>query len=526
MATLLLWAALLAGIVILTPLADRLRIPLPVLLTVYGLALPLLPFTPALRLDPAIILPVVLPPLLFAATQRSTTNEFRQNARPILLLAVGLTVATAASVAWAVHLAGFAWGPAWVLGAVVAPPDPVAATAVARRLRLPERLVTVLEGEGMFNDATALVLYKLAVAAAVTGHISGTDVALRLTVSVVAGIGIGLLAGLLSRLALAALHDAAAETTVTVAMPFVVYLLAEEVQGSGVLAVLSLGLFLRSYSHTAVTSGGWLLGRAVWRYADYVITSLVFVLIGFELTAVLETSHVESPTVVLAAMVIGVVVVVRFAWMFPAATLARVGLRRRNTASPYGARETFVAAWAGMRGVVTVATALALPTITDRGGEFPMRAEIVFVGLACVLATLVVQGLTLAPLVRALKVGSEVDSTQEVAALRRRAAAAALDDLSTPGRGQDSEHDVPDTVRGAVTTLYEGYLAAQDALGEARTADGAGGDYSRDLEQLLRRASEIERDVVVQARRRGDVSAEAADTVLHDVEARSVRDLN
>jgi len=179
-----------------------------------------------------------------------------------------------------------------------------------------------------------------------------------------------------------------------------------------------------------------------------------------------------------------------------------------------------------MRGVVTVATALALPTITDGGDEFPMRAEIVFVGLACVLATLVVQGLTLAPLVRTLKVGSEVDSKQEVAELRRRAAATALDDVSTPGRGQVSEQDVPETVRDAVTSLYEGFLAAQDALGVARTADGEGADYSRDLELLLRRASEIERDVVVQARRRGDVSAEAADTVLQDVEARSVRDLN
>lgn len=533
MTTMLLWGALLGGIVVLTPLAGRLHTPLPVLLTVYGLALPLVPFMPGLRLDPSVILPVVLPPLLFAATQRSTTNEFRRNARPILLLAVGLTVATAAAVAYVVHLAGFAWGPAWVLGAVVAPPDPVAATAVARRLRLPERLVTVLEGEGMFNDATALVLYKLAVGAVVTGHISGTDVALRLTVSVVAGVGIGLLAGLLSRLALAALHDAAAETTVSVAVPFVAYLLAERVQGSGVLAVLSLGLFLRRYSHTAVTSSGWLLGRAVWRYADYVITSLVFVFIGFELTAVLETSPVGSSTVLLAALVIGVLVVVRFAWMFPAAMLARVGLRRRNAVSPYGARETFVAAWAGMRGVVTVATALALPTVTARGGDFPQRAEIVFVGLACVLATLVVQGLTLAPVVRVMKVGSEVDPAREAAQLRRRAFTAALDDINKrgPGEGsregsrQGSEEAVPDAAREAVTSLYEGYLATLDALRTARTATDEGEDYSRAFEELLRRATEVEREVVIEARSRGDVSAEAADTVLDDVEAQSVRDL-
>ena len=524
MATLLLWMVLLAGIVVLTALTDRLRVPLPILLTVYGLAVPLLPFVPSLRIDPAVILPVVLPPLLFAATQRATTNEFRRDARPILLLAVGLTVATAASVAYVVHLTGFGWGPAWVLGAVVAPPDPVAATAVARRLRLPHRLVTVLEGEGMFNDATALVLYSLAVAAVVTGHISGSDAALRLAVAVVAGVGIGLLAGLLSRLALAALHDATAETTVTVAMPFVVYLLADRVQGSGVLAVLSLGLFLRSYSHTAVTSGGWLLGRAVWRYADYLITSLVFVFIGFELTAVLEASPFHSSTALLAALVIGLLIVVRFVWMFPAAMLARVGLRRYNVVSPYGTRETVVAAWAGMRGVVTVATALALPTITHQGTDFPKRSEIIFVGLACVLATLVVQGLSLGPVVRALKVGGEVDPTEKAAELRRRAAAAALNDIRSGGALPDSGHDVPDKVRDAVTSLYEGYLAMQDSLGAARAADGEDIDYSRELERLLRRASEVERDVVVRARRRGDVSAEVADTVLQDVETRSVRE--
>ncbi len=524
MATLMLWVLLLAGIVILTALADRLHVPLPILLTVYGLAVPLLPFAPSLRINPAIILPVVLPPLLFAATQRATTYEFRRDARPILLLAVGLTLATAASVAYVVHLAGFAWGPAWVLGAVVAPPDPVAATAVARRLRLPHRLVTVLEGEGMFNDATALVLYSLAVGAVVTGHISTSDAAVRLAVAVVAGVGIGLLAGLLSRLALAALHDATAETTVTVAMPFVVYLVADRAHGSGVLAVLSLGLFLRSTAHSAVTSGGWLLGRAVWRYADYLITSLVFVFIGFELTAVLETSRLTSSTALIAAMVVGLLIVVRFVWMFPAAALARAGLRRYKVESPYGTRETVVAAWAGMRGVVTVATALALPTFTNGGGAFPRRSEILVVGLACVLATLVVQGLSLAPLVKALHVGSEADPRQQAADLRWKAAANALDELRSLGSDADADDAVPDTVREAVISLYQGYLASQEALGSARRPEDEDVDHSRELEQLLRRASEIERRVVIRARRRGEVSAEVADSVLQDVETRSVRD--
>ena len=195
MPTVLLWAVMLAGIVVLTPLAPRVRVPLPVLLTVFGLALPLLPSAPRLSIDPALILPAVLPPLLFAATQRSTAHEFRESARPILLLAVGLTVATAAVVAVVAHQAGLSWGPAWVLGAVVSPPDPVAATAVARRLSLPGRLVTVLEGEGMFNDATALVLYQLGVLAVVTGHVTAVDVGWGLLLAVAVGAGVGFAAG-------------------------------------------------------------------------------------------------------------------------------------------------------------------------------------------------------------------------------------------------------------------------------------------------------------------------------------------
>ncbi len=521
MSSVVLWAVLLTGVVVLTPLADRLRVPLPVLLTVFGLVMPLVPGVPPLTIEPSIILPVVLPPLLFAATQRATANEFRQDARPILLLAVGLTVASTAAVAGAVRLAGFDWPTAVVLGAVVAPPDPVAATAVARRLRLPDRLVTVLEGEGMFNDATALVLYKLAVAAVVTGGVSLVDIGGGLVLAVVGGVAIGLVAGVLSRFALAALHDATAETTVTVAVPFVVYLVAEELHGSGVLAVLTVGLFLRTYSHTAVTSGGWLLGRAVWRYADYVITSLVFVLIGFELTEVLESSHVAARTVQVAALVVVVLVAVRFGWMFPATALARLRRGRQRTASPYGPRETVVAAWAGMRGVVTVATALALPTTTDAGAPFPVRDQIVFMALVTVLVTLVVQGLTLAPLVKALAVGSESDVPQEVASLRRRATEAALEAV----RAVAPTDQVPPSVRAAVTLQYEGFLAAQTALGSARAGADDAVDYPGELEQLLHRASEAERTVVLQARRHGEVSAEVADTVMQDIEARAVRDL-
>ncbi len=519
MTTAVLIALLLAGVVVLTPLSDRLRVPSPVLLTMFGLLVPVLPWTPELRLDPDLILPVVLPPLLFAATQRSTTGEFRRSAQPILLLAVGLTVATTAAVAWAAHLAGVAWGPAWVLGAVVSPPDPVAATAVARRLRLPDRVVTVLEGEGMFNDATALVLYSLAVTAVYSGGVGPGDVALHLLLAVVGGVVVGLVAGLVTKAALAALHDASAETTVTVAMPFATYLAAEQVRGSGVLAVLTIGLFLRSYGHPSLTSGGWLLGRAVWRYADYLITSLVFVLIGFELTAVLKASPVDAHTIAVAATTVAVLVVVRFVWMFGVGSLAHLPQRRPRSPGA-SRRETLVLSWAGMRGVVTVAAVLALPLTTQSSDQFPQRAEIVFVGLTCVLVTLVVQGLTLAPLVQALGVGTESGSVQAARDLRRRGVEAALEVVRSR-RGE-----VPEAVCHAVTLQYEGHLAAQEALQKARSgSDDESHERAEQLKELLAETSEAERSLVLEARRNGEVSAEVADQVLSDVESRALRDV-
>ncbi|PJI86754.1 Na+/H+ antiporter [Luteimicrobium subarcticum] len=524
MPELLLFAVLVAGIVVLSPVAERLRIPQPVLLTVFGLVVPLFPHVPELRVDPDLILPVVLPPLLFAATQRASAREFRDNAKPILVLAVGLTVVSAVVAAVVAHAFGMPWGPAAVLGAIVSPPDPVAATAVARRLRLPGRLVAVLEGEGMFNDATALVMYKVAVGAVVAGHATTGAIGVSFVLGVVVGVGVGLVAGWLTRLALARLDDAAPQTTVTIAVPFAAYVGADHLGGSGVLAVLVLGLYLRTRGHRSYTSGGWLLGRAVWNYLDWIVTGLVFVLIGFELTAVLEDDVLDRSTVAVAAAVVAALVVVRFVWVFPASYLASRGARLPQ-AVPGSPREALVVSWAGMRGVVTVASALALPLTVDAdagGGAFPWRTEVLVVGLATVLVTLVVQGLTLAPLVTRLGVGTEGDIAAEAADLRRAATAQALDVVRT-----DVDRRTPPRVRDAVVLQYEGYLAAQDALLEARRgrADDDHDDGDEDaLEGLLERASEAERDFVVDARARGEVSAEAADEVLDDVESRARRE--
>ncbi|MEU2348517.1 Na+/H+ antiporter [Modestobacter sp. NPDC049651] len=509
---------LVLGVVVLTPLADRIGVPQPVLLTIYGLALGLVPAVPAPQLDPDLILPLVLPPLLFAATQTTSVRELREAARPVLGLAVGLTVVTAGIVTVVAHALGLPWAVAAVLGGVVSPPDPVAATAVAARLHLPPRLVTLLEGEGQFNDATALVIYQLSVMAVVAGGVSAGEVGLSLLVAVVGGCLLGLVGGWLARRALGLLHDPAAETTVTIAVPFALYLLAEQVESSGVLAVLVSGLYLRATTTREVTSAGWLLGRSVWQYVEFAVSGLLFAFLGVELTDVLGSTDVldDGETIGVAAAVVGVLVVVRAAAMFAASGLTGRRARRAGSATPHGWRESAVASWAGMRGVVTVATALALPVTVDAGGSFPAREEVVVVALLVVIVTLVLQGLTLAPLIRRLGVASDADVRADERRLHRTVTEAAL------ARIRDAD-DVPTEVRDAVVRQYEARLGYRVSVADLVDGDAGGADAGRHLRELLTRATEAERDAVLDARRRGEVSPAAADDVLFDVEARALR---
>ena len=334
---------------------------------------------------------------------------------------------------------------------------------------------------------------------------------------------------------LRALSVKAPETTVTIAAPFVAYLGAEHLRGSGVLAVLALGLYLRSYAHPALTARGWLLGRSVWDYADFLITGLVFTLVGFELTTVIEHSSTDASTVRLAVGVLLALVVLRPLWMFPATAAARSLERRRQVGVPLGWRETTVASWAGMRGIVTVATALALPHVSETGADLAWREQVVLVALICVLATLVVQGLTLTPLVQRLGVGSDTDESAEITGLQLDALQAALKSLRKDAAGGS------DPACEAAVAQYEGRLRAHELLNDVIRAASPSPDPSATVTELeaaeddaateaaarlrlaLQRGNDIEREVVLRARTLGKVSPAAADEVLDDIESRAVR---
>lgn len=396
------------------PVGRRIGLPSPVLMTLFGAGMALLPQVPNPNLEPDLILPLVLPPLLFAAARRTHWRQFKASWRTVLLLAVLLVLVTTAAVAGVFHLLNpdLPIGAAVLLGALISPPDPVAASAVAGDLGLPRRLISTLETEGLFNDVTAVVIYADAVTSVVSHHFSAPAAigGLALSALIAAVIGLGL--GWCSNRAMGMLGDATLQVGLSLLIPYAVYEAADRLHGSGVLAVLVYGLYL-SDRVDADDVAYRLVGTAFWDIVELLVTGFAFGLIGQELYVVVkEVGHTWSSLLGDALAVVAVVVFVRLAWLLPAAWLAnRIG--RPRDGEPISWRETVVIWWAGMRGVVTVALALAIPLTVNGGAAFPGRNELLFTAFAVVLFTLVVQGLTLPVLTRVLKVGADDQAERE-----------------------------------------------------------------------------------------------------------------
>ncbi len=433
---------LLLGVVLLALLvagaARRRGLSSPLLLVVVGLAASLLPGLRTVQLDPQLVLFAVLPPLLYSAALESSYSGLRNNLRPIGLLAVVLPLVTTAVVAWVAWLVlpQLPFTAALVLGAVVAPPDAVSATAVGRRLGLPRRIMTLLSGESLLNDATALTAYRVALAAAVGTGASLLSGAATFALAATGGVLVGLVVGFVVSKIRKRLDDPVLESAIGLVVPFLAYLTAEELHGSGVLAVVVAGLFLGNRS---VRSGyaTRLQDTAVWKAADVVLESFVFLLIGLQLPTVLSglRGHSVGSLAVASVAVLATVVAVRMLWVMPMALLPRM-LSREN---PPSARGALVVAWAGMRGVVSLAAAFAIPLTVSAGPEFPARAEILFLTFVVVIGTLLLNGLTLPWVIAHLGVQDDAevhaDAVAEAAAQHDAATAAIarLDELVESG---------------------------------------------------------------------------------------------
>ncbi|MGW4034046.1 Na+/H+ antiporter [Streptomyces sp. NPDC004838] len=520
--------ALLLGAVVTVPLGERLDLPAPVLMTLAGAGVAFLPFVPTIEVPPEFILPLVLPPLLYASVQRTSWRQFAANVRPILLLAVALVFVTTAAVAFVANaiVPGLPIAAAVALGALVAPPDPVAATAVAGRLGLPRRLVSILEGEGLFNDVTAIVLYHVAIAAAVTGTFSLPVAAGQLVLSAVVAVAVGLALGWLSNKLLAFLGDATLQVGLSLMVPFVSYVLAEELHGSGVLAVLTTALFLAEHTADPDDVMGRLAGSTFWGIVDTLVTGIAFGLIGLELHNVVGTADGHgAETVAWGAVITGVVVVVRLLWLLPATWLAKRlhTLRDYDEDIPLSWRETVVMWWSGIRGVASVALALAIPLQTDRGDPFPGRDEIVLIAFVVILSTLLLQGLTLPWLVRRLGVRADTGAERELEhSLALRAARAARHRLKEIEAVEELPEEIGERLHR--TAFEVGARISPDIVDDERRDWYARRvEWIRTIQRIQREMLSAARHEVLAARSEPGADPEVVDRVLRHLDVRSLR---
>jgi Na+/H+ antiporter len=500
--------ALIVAVAGLSVLARVVRVPYPILLVLGGLVIGFVPGMPEVTLPPELVLVAFLPPLLYWSGFFASPRDLRADARTISLLAVGLVLATTAAVAVAAMamVDGMTWPVAFALGAIVSPTDPLAASAIGRRLGVPRRLLTVLEGESLVNDATALVAYRVAVAAAVSGSFVAWQAGLRFVAGAAGGVVIGLLVGWLVAEVRRRLDDPVVEIVVSVFTGYAAYLPAELLDVSGVLAAVTTGLYVGWRAPQLATAPTRLLGFSFWEVLVYLANAVLFILVGLQLRPILEQLAGTSVAVLLAqgALVSGVVVGVRLAWGFSVPYLIRLLDRRPSQVMRrVGAKGRLLLGWSGMRGAVSLAAALALPL------DFPLRDLILFLTFSVILVTLVVQGLTLPALIRRLRFEEDDSEEREEVQGRLAATYAALDRLEELA-GEDWTRD--DTIE-RLHGLYEFRRRRLKARGGYLEDDGAE-DRSLAYQRLLRELLEAQRRAIVRLRNEGQISSD----VMHRIE--------
>src|SRR4051812_10166481 len=381
---------ILAAVAALALLSRKLPIPYPIILVLGGLALALIPGLPRVPLNPELVFLFFLPPLLYPAAIFTSWRDFHANLRPISLLAVGLVLFTTTAVGYLAHyfIEGFPLAAGFVLGAIISPPDAIAATAIAGRLRVPRRIVTVLEGESLLNDATALVAFRFAVAAVSTGAFSLTHATAQFFYVGIGGILVGLAIGWISARIMKPIDDPPIEITLSLLTPFAAYLPAEQLHVSGVLAVVTAGLYHGWRLPELTSSRTRLQAGPVWEMIEFLLNGFIFLLIGLQLPEVLRrlAAHRLSQLLWYAAEISIAVIVVRILWVFPATYLPRLLFTSLRQRDPYPSwRNVAIVAWTGMRGVVSLAAALALPLTLENGRPFPGRDLILFLTFVVIL---------------------------------------------------------------------------------------------------------------------------------------------
>jgi Na+/H+ antiporter len=512
---------LLVATAALAVLSRVLRVPYPITLVVGGCVIGFVPGVPNVELEPDLVLLLFLPPLLYGAAFFTSLRDLRDNARPIALLSVGLVFATMGAVALVAHeVIGLGWGESFVLGAVVSPTDAVAPAEIMRRVRAPRRLLAVVEGENLTNDWTALVLYSFAVSAVVTGSFSLGEAAFRFVVNGVGGLAIGLAAGWVIREVRSRIDDPPTEITISLVSGYAAYIPAEELGVSGVIAAVTVGVYMGWHTPQLTTPVMRMQGVSVWEILTFLLNAVLFLLIGLQLPTVMEeiSGYSAGELVGWGLLISAVVILVRLVWGFTVVYIIRaldrlswLHARRTNW------RQRMVIGWAGMRGSVALAAALAIPLTTDAGARFPERDLLIFLAFAVIFVTLVGQGLTLGPLIRRLGVEDDGTEGAEEVRARIRIAEAAIERLDEIAGDGWAREDTLERVRGLYDYRRRRFSATADGDGveyEERT-----GAYRRLMYELF----DAQREELLAMRNAREISDEVRRRVERELDLEETR---
>jgi monovalent cation/hydrogen antiporter len=500
------------------------EVPYPILFVLGGLTLGFAPGVPDVQLNPDLVLVLVLPPLLYSAAFFSSLRDLRANVTQISVLSIGLVLATTFAVAAVAHawIDDLSWEAAIVLGAVVSPTDPIAATSIFQRLSVPRGVVTVVEGESMINDATALIVYKFAVAAVVTGSFSLGDAAMEFVGNAAGGIAIGLAVGWIVTQVRRRLDDAPTEIAVSLLTAYFAYLPAVALDVSGVLAAVTTGIFLGWRAPVLVTSPATRLqAYAVWEILVFIVNAFLFALLGLQFHDLVNgLDGFSAGTLVgYGALVCGTVILLRIAWAAPFTYLTREVFhpsRRRH--DDWSWQGPMLVGWTGMRGAVSLAAALAIPLETDAGTPFPARDLIIFLTFCVILGTLVLQGLTLPSIIRKLRFPGDDGAEHEELKARKHAAKAAISRIDALA----AEEWVRDETADRMRALYD-YRLRRFAARFDDGDDGALEQQSLSYQRLRREALEAERSAVYDLRNQGLINDEVMRRVVRDLDLEDER---
>jgi CPA1 family monovalent cation:H+ antiporter len=516
-------AGLLVSVAGFSALARALSVPYPIVLVLGGALFGFVPGVPEVKLNPNVVLVVFLPPLLYAAAFFSNLGDIRANQRAVTLSAVGLVLATMFAVAVVAHavVPQLSWAAAFALGAIVSPTDPLAGATIMRRLEFPRRLITSIEAEGLFNDATALVAYKVAVGAVVGSSFSLLDAGGRFVLDAAGGVAIGLAVGWAVAEIRKRTEDAQTSITISLLSGYASFIPANALGLSGVLAAVTTGIYMGVRGPSIIPARTRLQGFFVWEMLDFIINASLFVLVGLQLHRVVKgLGDIPAGTILgYAAAVSGVVIGVRLVWFYTVPYLIRALDRRPSQRERrVGARPRLALAWTGMRGSVSLAAALALPLTTDAGAPFPGRDLIIFLTFAVIFATLVIQGLSLPALIKRLHIardGSEDAEEVRARLLATKAALAELDELA----GEDWTRE--DTIE-RMRRLYE-YRKRRFAARAGKIEDDGYEDRSLAYQQVVQMVLSAQREQLVRARNAGEISNEVMNQVIRELDLEESR---